>query len=59
MLLNVIDLAALLKPQLSEAYTLSDPLVHPGRKLTVIFVEADVNVVPPPFMVAFPVTVQV
>jgi hypothetical protein len=58
-LLNVMLLTELVNPQFKEAYTLNDPLVQPARKLTVTLGEAEVNVAPPPLMVAFPVTVHV
>ena len=48
-----------LYPQLIEPYTLSVPLVQPERKFTVTDVEVVVSVVPPPLMVAAPVTVHV
>jgi len=51
--------AALLYPQFREAYTLNVPVVHPGRKFTLIEFEAVVNVLVPPLMFALPVIVQV
>ena len=55
----VMVFAGPLYPQFIEPYTLSVPLVHPERKFTFTVVEVVVRVVPPPLMVAAPVTVQV
>ena len=49
----------LLNPQLSEAYTLSVPVLHPARKFTVIELDAVVSVFVPPLMFALPVIVHV
>ena len=51
--------AALLNPQVNEAYTLNVPVLHPGRKFTVTLFEAVVIVFVPPLIVALPVTVHV
>ena len=51
--------AALLNPQLSEAYTLKVPVLHPGRKFTVTLFEAVVIVFVPPLIVALPLIVHV
>ena len=49
----------LLNPQLSDAYTLKVPLMNPAPKFTVTAVLVVVRVLPPPLMVAPPVTLQV
>ena len=51
--------AALLNPQVNEAYTLKVPVLQPGRKFNVTLFEGVVIVFVPPLIVALPVTVQV
>jgi hypothetical protein len=55
----VIVFAGPLYPQFIDPYTLSVPLVHPARKFTFTDVDVVVSVVPPPLIVAAPVTVHV
>jgi hypothetical protein len=55
----VIVFVGPLYPQFIDPYTLSVPLVHPARKFTFTDVDVVVSVVPPPLIVAAPVTVHV